>query len=420
MNIIGNMKSSKSVDINTSIDFAEKPSNSKIKLTKSSSYLSFYIPPKGFDIFSILNVAFVVASTLLFIIQILRSPALFNSFFITFSIPFLAMGCFQIYIVLLSLYSKTYLKIENQTITYTKTFFGAKFNIQKPIVRSEIKKIVFTRKYSGHDRYGNPQKNPAKLQIYAGSKNIILGGSTSEIKHEAEIQWLAHEISNWLDIHLDILDYSPQVPSDKDYPLPISSDIEISYTLTEKTPQTKIAIIKKPDLLSICLPPYGYQLELGGPICVLVGGLVCFSAWRYLFNPVFLTIFIVALLFDLYCIFEYLFLFFGKRYIQIDRQSINYVKMLFGARVSRHHIISRKNLKCLTLVRKNWWKNNGAKNLPTLRISEGSKKIEIGVGVLKREDEITWLASEISEWLNIPIDIVDPVIIDQNLDINNN
>jgi hypothetical protein len=426
------MNSTKSIAINNSAEFTHKPLHSKIKLTQSSSCLLFYIPPKGLSIssiFSIITVASVTLPTALFLIQLLISPTPFNSFFVIFCIPFLVMGCFQAYITLFDLCSKTHLKIENQTIEYTKKFLGIKINVQKPIVQTEIKKLVFTRQYSCHDRYGKPQENPATLQIYAGSKKIILGGITSEIKSEAEIAWMAHVISDGLDIPLDILDYSSPASSEAEYSSPRSSDLKFTQLLVEKPSQTKISLIKRPDLLSIYLPPYGYhpQLLRSIPIYIITGGVIGFIAWALLYSLFNLpkssllpTTVVCSLLFTLCCAFECLLLLFGKRYIRADRQSINYISMLFGIRVSRHRMIFRNNIKSLTLVRKNWWLDDSIDNLPTLKIDEGSKQISIGAGIVKREDEVTWLAAEISDWLSIPINIVDPNVIDRNLDINNN
>ncbi len=424
------MNSTKSIAINTSNEFTQKPLHSKINLTQSSSCLLFYIPPKGFSISSIPSIiiaASVTLPTALFLIQLLISPTPFNSFFITFCIPFMVMGCFQAYITLFDLCSKTHLKIENQTIEYTNKFLGIKINVQKPIVKSEIKKLVFTRQYSCLDRYGKPQENPATLKIYAGSKKIILGGITSEIKNETEIAWLAHVISDWLDISLDILDYSSPASSKAEYSLPIASDVEFTQLLVGKPPQTKISLIKRPDLLSIYLPPYGYHPQILRSVFIymITGGIVGFISWALLYNLFNLpkssllpTTVVCSLLFTLCCVFECLLLLFGKRYIRADRQSINYISMLFGIRVSRHRMIFRKNIKSLTLVRKNWWLDDGINNLPTLKIGEGSKQISIGVGIVKREEEVTWLAAEISDWLSIPINMVDPNVIDQNLDIN--
>jgi hypothetical protein len=217
--------------------------------------------------------------------------------------------------------------------------------------------------------------------------------------------------------------------STKSYSLPRSSDVKFTQLLVAKPPQTKISLIKRPDLLSIYLPPYGYHPQFLRSIFIymITGGIVGFIAWALLYNLFNLpkssllpTTVTCSILFTLCCAFESLLLLFGKRYIRADRQSINYISMLFGIRVSRHRMIFRKSIKSLTLVRKSWWLDDSINNLPTLKIGEGSKQISIGAGIVKREDEVTWLAAEISDWLSIPINIVDPNVIDRNLDINNN
>jgi hypothetical protein len=218
----------------------------------------------------------------------------------------------------------------------------------------------------------------------------------------------------------------------------------------EKPPQSKIKLTRNLPSLLICIPPVRddgeiipfimFDIVWNGLLLLMTvhvfrnfstvnWGVATFfiPLWALLYSLLNLpkssllpTTVACSLLFTLCCVFECLLLLFGKRYIRADRQSINHISMLFGIRVSRHRMIFKKNIKSLTLVRKSWWLDDSITNLPTLKIGEGSKQISIGAGMVKREEEITWLATEISDWLSIPINIVDQNAIDQNLDINNN
>jgi hypothetical protein len=394
----------------------EKPLKSKIRLTKNPTSLLIRIPPVGFKFSSFFYGGFVAYWNGFAILWTMIACGMSfpnNLALVAFSTPFWLVGGFLAYYYLYWFHATTYLKIENQTVEYVESIFGKRISGQKPITRSAILKLAFTLKYHSYDADGDQRDYPAQFQIDAGSQEIILGGFGSRIDNEAEVEWLAHEISEWLDIPLNVFDHS----------LPTSSDLYFPYALSQKPAQTKIKIIKRPDLLSICLPPYGYhsQILLNMLFCILLSGLVCFITWFTLSNLFFLKIAATfSFLFILCCLLDSLFVLFGKRYIQVDRQSINYIYMLFGIRINRHRIISRKSIEYLTFVRKGWWVDDGTNNhLPTLKIGKRPKQIEIGRGILKREDEINWLASEISEWLNIPIVMVDPVVIDQNLNINN-
>jgi hypothetical protein len=84
--------------------------------------------------------------------------------------------------------------------------FGQKNSREPPEPQRKITKLIFTRKYSA----GNSDRDrPAALKIEIGAKSFQLGGVQGGIEHESEVEWLAFEISEWLDKPLTMMGSLP-------------------------------------------------------------------------------------------------------------------------------------------------------------------------------------------------------------------
>jgi hypothetical protein len=124
--------------------------------------------------------------------------------------PFLSIAffCFGILLILVSghllfrYYSRSYVQIENQTISFSQTLFGRPFGTLKKLHRSEIPQLTLTCKHWQYSIDGSHRREqPTELLINFKSKQINLGG----IGNEAEVIWLATEISELVDISLEII-----------------------------------------------------------------------------------------------------------------------------------------------------------------------------------------------------------------------
>jgi hypothetical protein len=146
----------------------KKPPKSKIKLTKSSSSLSIRISPLGFhlylltirELFTSPDELIVFWTISAFVIPLL-SFMTGNFTFLIFSFPGSGMVLFASCAYLYYFRLTTYLKIENQTVVYVRSIFTKKNSRQKPIARSEIRKLAFTPKYSRYDSGGSQECFPA-------------------------------------------------------------------------------------------------------------------------------------------------------------------------------------------------------------------------------------------------------------------
>jgi hypothetical protein len=190
------------------MQIAEKPPYSKIKLTKRPSSLSVYIPPFGFHpslLFVMGFAAFWNGFLLVWTSMAARAPFPGNLAAMAFSIPFWGVGFFLVFALLFCFYGQTYLHIDHQVVDYVKTLFGQRVSRQKPIERRYIQRLTFIPKHFYRDSDGDRQEKPATLLIGEGVRIMRLGGVRGGIEHEAEVYWLAAEISEWLDISLETI-----------------------------------------------------------------------------------------------------------------------------------------------------------------------------------------------------------------------
>jgi hypothetical protein len=189
------------------MDFGKKPLDTKIQLTKSDYFLEVYIPPLRFDPTLFFMAPFTIlwygavslASTIWYAIL---SPQEMQRMLLT--LPFWAVGGFLTYFCLFSLFGKTYLRIDINEISLIQTLFGQKVSGKRPQAKCEIDKLIFIREYSDRDSNGD-RFHPAVLKIEIGTKFLQLGGDRGGIEHELELEWLAFEVSEWLDKPLRII-----------------------------------------------------------------------------------------------------------------------------------------------------------------------------------------------------------------------
>ncbi|MGB3653294.1 MAG: serine/threonine-protein kinase, partial [Rivularia sp. (in: cyanobacteria)] len=180
-----------------------QPKDSRVQLTKSKDELEVLIPSKGlrllelppflfplvwFNIISnMLTVSFIkwifaIWSMLIF------SPVILNSLF--------------------NMFGQTILHINQDEIRLTYSLFGIKYSRPSPGSSSDICKLEIVGRTIDKVRKGHPEI-PQRLVIWAGKLNYELGKMTSIITHlgteaeyltSPEIDWLAQELSDFLEL----------------------------------------------------------------------------------------------------------------------------------------------------------------------------------------------------------------------------
>jgi hypothetical protein len=186
-------------------DLGNKPFGTRIQLTKSGDFFEIYIPPIGFHPIVLFIAPFAVfwnGFIAVWTLMAAQIPFPANIFAMAFSIPFWSAGGFLAYICLFTLFGKTYFRIDRHEVSLVKTLFGQKISREPAEPKREITRLIFTRK---HPSPNNNEDTLAALKIEIGAKSFQIGGSQGGIQSEAEVEWLAFEVSEWLDKPLKII-----------------------------------------------------------------------------------------------------------------------------------------------------------------------------------------------------------------------
>ncbi|MBE9000024.1 serine/threonine protein kinase [Nostoc sp. LEGE 12447] len=178
-----------------------KPDGSKIQLTKNVDSLEIIVPPSGFDpsivftgLFAIVWNSFILFWT----IGALSIPFPVNIPFALFSLPFWGAGFLMVYKLLFHLFGRICLRLNAEQITLSWELFSWKFYRPRASSRQSINKLVYIPKHFTKNSDGTRIAVPAQLYIYSGVQKYQLGGNDVGIKSEVELEWLAHELSDWL------------------------------------------------------------------------------------------------------------------------------------------------------------------------------------------------------------------------------
>jgi len=170
-------------------------------LTKNWDALEIRIPPSGFKASMLFTGGFAIAWNSVILLGTIATLAQ-NLFLTLFFIPFWSAGFFLMYQVLLGLFGDVRLYINQQQIVFTQELFGFQFRQPRSSPRESISKLVYIPRHLTKDSEDNRTTVPAKLEIWAGVQKYQLGAYSGFIQSEAELAWLAHELSDWLGIPL--------------------------------------------------------------------------------------------------------------------------------------------------------------------------------------------------------------------------
>jgi serine/threonine protein kinase len=184
-----------------------QPVGSKIKFTKDEHFLEILIPPTGYHPSMTFLALFAIAwnSFILFwTLNALAAPFPANIPFVLFSLPFWGAGIQMVYWVLLPLLRSVRLHIDSQQVAFTWEVLGWKFNRVAPAAKQDITRLVYSKRKFAKDSDGNKVEIPPQIIIWAGVQKYSIGGSNSVIDSEPELEWLAHELSDWLGLPITL------------------------------------------------------------------------------------------------------------------------------------------------------------------------------------------------------------------------
>ncbi len=178
-------------------NFALKPEYTDVVCKKSTEYIEFMIPTPGLG-FAILGLVSFIIPLVLSIGS--NSLGLFQGSKLLVVLALL-FGAAVVFALIFSYFGKIKLRIDRQQISLKKELWGFKANMLPP---SSILTIQSIKKFAaayGKDAQGNTVWLNSVLEIVAGSRRYSLN-SVYKLNMR-EIDWIAAEISEWLDLPIN-------------------------------------------------------------------------------------------------------------------------------------------------------------------------------------------------------------------------
>ena len=201
---------------NPQLEIAKQPKFSRIILRKTPEELEVTVPAKGFVpeiLFIIFFALFWNGFLVVWVGFALTAPFPINVIFPLFSIPFWTVGIGLIGSILFTFFGKTKLKITSEEISLTYECLGFKYQNPKATSRQNITAIEPIETLQ--KAKSNTEPSSLGVIIWANGKAYSIETSTPSktfgpnLKYNydptvIEVNWLAQELSQWLNIPLHL------------------------------------------------------------------------------------------------------------------------------------------------------------------------------------------------------------------------
>ena len=185
-----------------------KPTNSRVVLTKETESLQICIPSQGFRIDLLPQIGFAIIWNGFLINWYCIALSTWNSggwFAAFFALGHLGVGIWLIWKILFTLYGRILLLINKEKIYLRYGLFDFTYDRPSPALRNQITKLELTKTCFKKGDEGEQVRMKPQINIWAGTKKFVIGkglfGSTGiGLLCRSELDWLAHELSEWLDL----------------------------------------------------------------------------------------------------------------------------------------------------------------------------------------------------------------------------
>ena len=182
-----------------------KPADSRVVLKKENERLEINIPPKGFSLNLLPTIVFAIIWNGFLVnwySHAISNWSSFGWFMAFFAMGHLGVGIWFIIQILFTLLGKTQLYLDKEHIFLRYQLFSLNYYRPRPAARDRIIKLEQTETAYKKDSEGGRVKVRPRINIWAGTKKFSIGGKG--LLSEIELDWLAHELSEWLDLPITL------------------------------------------------------------------------------------------------------------------------------------------------------------------------------------------------------------------------
>jgi hypothetical protein len=182
-----------------------QPAHSTVNLQKTEEALEILVPPAASAVANRIGLIFlgifaITWNSFIFdwTCAALMVPFPINIPFTLFSLPFWAVGLGMAGMTLFGLFGRVRLRLDAEYIRQDYEIFGFGYAYPNPSLREDVTKLELTPAYFTKDSDGDRKEVKPQLLIWAGTQKYgFFGAGTLS---NAELHWLAQELSQWLDL----------------------------------------------------------------------------------------------------------------------------------------------------------------------------------------------------------------------------
>jgi serine/threonine protein kinase len=173
-----------------------QPAGSRIQLHKSEQTFQVVIPARQTDVLLLLSIVSSITFSAIMLVGLVPFPG--NLVFGLFMLPFWTVGLEMAGRILYGLFGKVHLQIDTEYIRLVHEVFGLRFRNVPPSRRWDIDRLELIPRHTRRDSDGDRVEVSPQLNIWAGNRKYEL-----KDLQEPELEWLAAELSRWLQIPVE-------------------------------------------------------------------------------------------------------------------------------------------------------------------------------------------------------------------------
>ena len=181
-----------------------KPADFRVILTKNRELLEIYLPPKGFSLGLIPVIGFTIIWNGFLVNWYAMSLSSWSDggwFAAFFALGHVGVGFWFFLQILFAFFGQVGLRLDQEKISLRYELFGVKYHRPRPASRHQIVKLERTQTSYKRGAEGEHIEVKPQINIWAGTKKFRIGGGG--LLSETELDWLAHELSDWLSLPLE-------------------------------------------------------------------------------------------------------------------------------------------------------------------------------------------------------------------------
>jgi serine/threonine protein kinase len=173
-----------------------QPAGSRIQLHKSEQTFQVVIPARQTDVLLLLSIVSSITFSAIMLVGLVPFPG--NLVFGLFMLPFWTVGLEMAGRILYGLFGKVHLQIDTEYIRLVHEVFGLRFRNVPPSRRWDIDRLELIPRHTRRDSDGDRVEVSPQLNVWAGNRKYEL-----KDLQEPELEWLAVELSRWLQIPVE-------------------------------------------------------------------------------------------------------------------------------------------------------------------------------------------------------------------------